>query len=272
LESLPFPPFRDIWWFLLYLQNLPVTFSNGVFAPGLPGHYWSLAVEEHFYLVWPLLVLLMPLRRLFWMSGLLILTAVVARWVFVCKLGLNPFYFTLCRVDALACGTLLACIEAEGKLFQLRRLFEITLLALLPTLAVVWIRFSDQGAGWLQVIKFTFVGGFYWALIGLIVCCQDRKWVHFLFANSPLRFCGKVGYGLYIYHILTIKLVDTWLPAGKYGIVFLAVVLLLVLLISWLSFQFIESPFLKLKKFFSYDQPAKQVASSVTMEPISNLR
>lgn len=249
VEHLSSVPLKQTWWYWVYLQNIPPTLSNGMAVPG-PGHYWSLAVEEHFYFIWPLLVFFVPVRRLFIMSGLLILGALGARWVFVCQLGLTPFYFTFCRMDALALGTLLACIEAQGLLGRLKHVFLASLFILLPVLGLTWVRFSDQGTQWLQILKFTFVGSMYWALLGVAVSYQDAKAVRILFANKPLRFCGKVGYGLYVYQGLLIPLLRLWMPPAKYGPFFLVTVFLVTLAVSWVSFKFFESPFLRLKRFF----------------------
>jgi peptidoglycan/LPS O-acetylase OafA/YrhL len=232
-----------------------MTLADGA-AIGLPGHYWSLAVEEHFYLLWPLLVYLAPLRRLMWLSWIVIAGALAVRWAFLFRLGLTPFYFTLCRIDALGWGTVLACMEAGGQMLRFRKVFSAALFVLLPALAIGWTRFADQGANWLQLVKYTLVGGTYWACIGLAVCCQDQKWVRWTLAGKPLRFCGKVSYGLYIYQGITLPLVGRWIPPGRHGPIFLIVLIVLTLLISWLSFRFIESWFLSLKRFFDSERPA----------------
>jgi len=251
LQNHPLAPFRQTWWWWCYLQNIPSTWAHAGTAIAGPGHYWSLAVEEHFYLVWPLIVLLVPRRRLIWVSGLLIVLAILVRYVFIYKLGLPVFFFTLCRVDALAWGTLLACLETNLSIIRFRKLFLVTFIALIPLLVVVWTRFTEQGAGWLQVVKYTFVGAIYWAFLGLVICDRNARWIRFGLANKPLRFCGKVSYGLYVYQGLTLWLAEPWL-SSKYGLVSLVAMILATLVISWLSFRLLESPFLRMKKFFEY--------------------
>jgi len=83
-------------------------------------HFWSLAVEEHFYLVWPFLVYLFSLKSLWKVCLLIIGLAFLARCVGV-YLGLHPFYFTLtfCRFDALATKALLATFAHENTLVKL---------------------------------------------------------------------------------------------------------------------------------------------------------
>jgi peptidoglycan/LPS O-acetylase OafA/YrhL len=250
LEGQPAAPFGRYWWFFVFLQNIPPTFHS--ITSFVPGHYWSLAVEEHFYLLWPLLVFATPPRRLVWWSGLIILAALACRWWFLFELKLDVFYCTPCRMDALAWGTLLACLEANGGIFKLSRVFLVILLILMPVLSVVWIRFSDNGANWLELVKYTFVGAIYWALLGLIISHQATKLVRQLLANAGLRFVGKISFGLYVYQALSYHVINRCVSVSKHGLTAFALVVMLTLVVSWASFRFYETPFLKLKRFFEY--------------------
>src|SRR6185437_15338652 len=70
------PPSEQVWsW--LFLSNIPETFHS--LAGAGPPHYWSLAVEEHFYLLWPALVMGLPRMRLPWALGAIVSAAVVFR-------------------------------------------------------------------------------------------------------------------------------------------------------------------------------------------------
>ena len=75
------------------------------------GHLWSLAIEEHFYMAWPLLVYLCSRRGVVGLCGVLMAGALACRIGLMAAgcdgLGL-PYQFTLCRVDALAVGAMLA--------------------------------------------------------------------------------------------------------------------------------------------------------------------
>src|SRR5436190_1162893 len=100
LQGRESPPFARAWWFWVHLQNIPTTFP-GLIADG-PGVYWSLAVEEHFYLVWPVLVLVVPSRWLPRVAGAVIVLALAARALFLFALDLPVDTFTACRMDAIA--------------------------------------------------------------------------------------------------------------------------------------------------------------------------
>ena len=76
------------------------------------GHLWSLSVEEHFYLVWPLLFGLLPNRRLLWACLAYSAAAVVARVILVPRVSLptDPNLFSPIRADAIAAGCALALV------------------------------------------------------------------------------------------------------------------------------------------------------------------
>ena len=62
IANVPWVPFGDQLWGWLYAINLHTTFSST--EARLPGHFWSLAVEEHFYFIWPAVVLMCSRRRI----------------------------------------------------------------------------------------------------------------------------------------------------------------------------------------------------------------
>jgi peptidoglycan/LPS O-acetylase OafA/YrhL len=134
LEKTPVDAFRTTWWYWFYLQNVPDTF-NQLHSAG-PFQYWSLAVEEHFYMIWPLIVYFAPVRSLERFSLVLIGAAIIFRAIFIFGFKVGVFYFTLCRMDALAFGTLLACLEATGLLVRYRKAGMILLVSLLPVLVI----------------------------------------------------------------------------------------------------------------------------------------
>jgi peptidoglycan/LPS O-acetylase OafA/YrhL len=90
-------PLRESWWFWVYLQNIPPTFAPA--AVSGPAHFWSLAVEEEFYLVWPLLVLLLGRAGLWRAASIAVLLSVALRAVLVAS---GHHYLKLAIFDGLA--------------------------------------------------------------------------------------------------------------------------------------------------------------------------
>lgn len=250
IEKTPFEPFSKTWWYWCYLQNVPDTFTQ-LSAAG-PLHYWSLAVEEHFYMFWPFLVYFVSVRTLTWLSVGVIGMALAVRAFFLFGLKVGVFYFTFCRMDALAFGALLACLEATGKIENCRKITAIILAVLLPPLIFAWVKLTGSGADLLQVVKFLFVGIIYFALIGLIVSYKDSIWIGRLFGNRALRTVGKISYGLYVYHGLCYYYVD---KASFGPVLNLLLCFAVAFAVSWLSFRFFETPFLKQKRLFPMSSP-----------------
>lgn len=250
LHKQPFAPVSQTWWYWTYLQNVPSTFPG--FVANGPGHFWSLAVEEHFYLLWPLLVYLTPVRKLHLLSLVVIAGAAIFRAVFVCGFGLDVFSFTPCRMDALAFGTLLACIEATGQTAKFKWGFVVMFATVLPVLGVLWTRVTGEGASWVQIIKYTFIAITYWAAIGAVISFQEAPWLRMSLANRPLRFAGKISYGLYVYHPMCFGLIFGLISVRTHGVLALAAGIAATFVLSWLSFRFFESYFLRLKKHFPY--------------------
>ncbi len=102
----------QIWsWF--YLENWK-WIIQGVFDRGPLVHFWSLAVEEQFYLICPALIYILPRRLLSWFLGIVILSALFFRsWLLLTSplthtLAQSILVNPLCRVDTLAMGSLIA--------------------------------------------------------------------------------------------------------------------------------------------------------------------
>ncbi len=95
------------WWYFTYITNWKANFA----APDLYlGHFWSLAVEEQFYVVWPTVVLLLARRRLAWACAALIISATILRCVWSAQgVYWNQIYrLTVTRWDTMAMGALCA--------------------------------------------------------------------------------------------------------------------------------------------------------------------
>jgi peptidoglycan/LPS O-acetylase OafA/YrhL len=199
--------FRVDWRYLLlcvfYLAN---------FADRLPGeHYgplWSLAVEEQFYLVWPLLVRRLHLRTL----GILCIGSIVLspllRYVCTSKilpLG-DPYTATWLLTDTLAAGALIAILlrspgatPARVRAFTVGAgLVGIAMLALEFRLRLL-SRATALGAA-LQPEPFLFL----FAAMLLLALQYGSHPVIFRI-TGPLRFFGYISYGLYLFHLLGFK-------------------------------------------------------------------
>lgn len=241
---------------LLYLSNLTPLFGVAIAYPVL----WSLAVEEHFYLLWPLAVRNFSSRTILAGSAAIVLLSPLLRWIsyrIQSRQGwvsFELFDYTWNSADGLACGAFLAVWLREfapdrrkfGK--QIAGLLIIGL-ALLPfgTLS----RHTAAGAA-LQVVPWHFL---FVVFIGAALLAGSR-WGEAA-RSRFLEFFGEISYGLYLYHLLVFNGFEWLLNKGVIRrlqidpLLGLSIRFLIcggiAVGIAYLSRRFFEEPFLRLK-------------------------
>lgn len=237
----------DQIWFWLYLQNFAFTFEIPIEGPN---HFWSLAVEEHFYLLWPVIVYYFSLRQLY-RTALLGIILCFATRVLLLHYDYGVFYFTFCRIDGLALGGILACMERENTLQIAKKVFIATPVMLILFLLPTYMYLGGQQDYWLQLTKSTLISLFFFCLLGLIIQMEPGNILLRFLSISFLTFTGKISYGLYVLQgigfYITMKL-------GFYQSSFCLVLLssfLINYVIAYLVYSFYETPFLKLKSKLS---------------------
>lgn len=253
-------------WLFLYASNLQMTLAASWSAPP-PGfaHFWSLAVEEQFYMIWPAVVLLLSPARLMGVAIAGIVFAPLIRlWFFMGGNPVGAYLFTFARADALLIGALVALI----RIYHPRQLPRFAVWAgglgmLLLAMALIDAPAVNQ----MYMIRDVSVLGFsgfamvYAAL--LIATLQVRALGRMLRARW-LRSVGRVSYGMYVIHFILLYWYLVAVPVrprvgapGLIGAVVLGSLITYgVALGTWVA---IERPFLALKKRFPYgtaDKPA----------------
>ena len=251
---------------LLYLSNI-AQFLNGHVAGGV-ALFWSLAVEEQFYLVWPLAILLLPRRAL---RPTIVATIALAAIFRVGMATLAPghgltYMLPISCLDALGLGALLALLRMkEG---GSRRLESIGLLVGLPTwLAIRALIVANRAPPAIAAIEPTaYALVFAW----LIARVADgfRGAVGRVLAWRPIVYLGTISYGLYVVHTLVypiaIARVRVWPVPSVMSILPLRLVVLFVstAAVASLSWWLYERPINRLKRFFPYvrDTTTRRVA------------
>lgn len=257
---------RQFLLLFTYLQNTPLWLHGSQSAVAQPAdHLWSLAVEEQFYLVWPVLIFLIRDRRkLLWTAATLALIAPVTRF-FLLAHGASfqaTYKWTICRADSLLAGAWLALI-IRGKLRDtvLRYATPVFVVALILCGIIAWrtgnfqwgINYSINSYGYsIVAIACT-------SLIAMSL--RPASFTARAMRAKSLRFFGKYSYGIYVYHQMVFALV-AWLIRGYlqshihskalYHIAEMVCVLLITMPLAVFSYHFYEKPFLKLKRYFNY--------------------
>jgi len=233
----------DAGWYALYLGNLHTAFY-GHASDGL-AFFWSLAVEEQFYVVWPCVILFLPRRA--WQPialGALIVAALARIGHYELGGPLPAYVLTWCRMDALAWGAFLAMRRV--------RLVE----SVLGIGAVVLIAgLSARASVHLSGLESICVIASGLAVSGLSTGCAGR-----LFSLRPLVGLGAISYGVYVWSglmpWLILPLIErqlgiTVMPAhgSLAGFLVLSAATIGLAVVSW---QLFERPLNDLKRWFPY--------------------
>ncbi|MFO0588718.1 MAG: acyltransferase [Polyangiaceae bacterium] len=242
---------------LFYFANWRAIFAGKSYwdlfsAPSPLEHTWSLAIEEQFYVLWPLISFFV-LRRakgspraLLVTSAALAIASGAAMWLlFDPERSSRAYMGTDARGASILVGAALACALAgkptiEGK-GALRTLDALGFLAMIG-LGVAWARMDGQSA-------FLYHGGFWLTEAGvlvLIACAAqgDKSLVSKVFSFAPLRWAGLVSYGLYLYHWpLFVVLSEQRVGFGGFKLTLLRFAATIA--IAYVSYRFLEQPIRK---------------------------
>ena len=192
-------------WLWTYLGNVLFAREGGFEASPYTGHFWSLAVEEQFYLAWPLLVWMLPRRRL-----ALVCLGLVAG-AFALRFGIHrttfnataAYVLTPARMDALALGALVAVAAREPSWWpRVRRGAPWVLGMAAAAVAAVWVHQGGLFGGdpVVQVWAFGPLAAGFAALIVLAVDPAPSSRFSRTLSRPWLRGAGKYSYGLYVLH------------------------------------------------------------------------
>lgn len=218
-------------------------------------HLWSLGVEEQFYLVWPWILLFCPKRFRLPVIGLLVVVGLVYIFTHYTdpSIGAIPF----ADLHTLGMGGILGCLyayrhPAMGWLEKHRHLLVTVTLA---HLIVVLIFFRENSAFWhlyrdLSLCLCTFC-------LVLVSIFGWKGLIGYITRNRVVQYLGVISYGIYLYH-MPVPFVYRAI-AGRYfpsvhmspG-VFMVFCFAVTIGLAALSYKFIETPFLKLKRYFAY--------------------
>jgi peptidoglycan/LPS O-acetylase OafA/YrhL len=224
-------------------------------------HFWSLAVEEQFYIIWPLIILFLPKRALPILMACFITVGLVSQLL-----------TTDHEFGHLPTNTCLDCFGIGG------------LLAYFLTYHPSVLRSSKRTLGVLAALSFLAlaIGGWFvyhlpctrffhaiisvWLINHILIYKDEKSIISYVLKSKALIKVGKVSYGIYLYHVLYVYVASNlwykyvydhysrYINRSFEPWIFVCLNFPVLYGIAWLSWRFIEKPFLSLKHKFSYER------------------
>jgi peptidoglycan/LPS O-acetylase OafA/YrhL len=253
LSGDPDPVAREsFFWHLAYLTNFRSFFVG--MDQIRQGHFWSLAVEEHFYLLAPLVVLLARPRTLVGIITLVITAVAAARWsVYAAGSARDFWVLSPMQFDLLGLGIATAVIERKGSFLGV------------DTRWLRWLGWAGAAFFVLYIRRF-YLGrpgiGIWYATFGplslgvataalVLTLWQRPTWLAARFlALRPFAYFGQISYGLYLFHPNCLGWSEQYY--GKYNLPNTFVGLVATLAVAMLSWHTFEKPINNLKNRFHY--------------------
>jgi peptidoglycan/LPS O-acetylase OafA/YrhL len=230
------------WYLYLFLMNATLAF--GVAHPESLDVLWSLAVEEQFYLAWPIGVYFWSERTIASIAGALIVAAPILRWICTPYFAHSwPIYvLTPFRMDLLAVGALLAVTWRQHR-DKIERFGQYG--PAVSAIALFALFVLSRKFGW-STYGNTQTGNVWIYELSLIICTGVILWSLsgrgiWILTLSPVVFLGRISYSVYLIHRTVLITLGEHL-SGKVTVAVLSFAL--TLLYATLSWYFLERPLL----------------------------
>ncbi|MDQ6814433.1 MAG: acyltransferase [Bacteroidota bacterium] len=206
------------------------------------GHLWSLSIEEHFYLIWPLIFKFLKKYRIFLAFAIIIIVTLIRLVTDVSVMHI------LTRGDALMWGCVFAIYSNRLMFFlnSIKKEFQLVPFIILLLVLAFKRFFTLMGAHEYENWVTTFFGSYGLLTnlsVGFVILisihCSNTVWYRFL-NNGILNYIGKLSYSIYLWQQLFFSSRLERLSSFPYNIV-------AIFIVAFLSFNLVEKPFLNLR-------------------------
>jgi len=265
-------------WYWGYGVNLLYAFTRGEGTPLNTGHFWSLSIEEQFYLIWPLVVWACTPRRLLRVIALTMIGGLAFRLALVLHDPGNAravYFLTPGRLDTLMTGAALAVVaRMPGGLARLEGLAPRAIGAGVITLgSLALLRGTlNPSDPVLAVAAFPLVALVFGAVLVMAVTQPPTGRLARVLRCEGLRKWGTYSYGIYIIHLPLLGAIEYKTTFYEHGVALLGgsrlpSVLLLAAVAApvsyafgYMSYHLYEKRFLELKRYFARPSAARAAA------------
>jgi peptidoglycan/LPS O-acetylase OafA/YrhL len=214
---------------------------------------WSVAVEEQFYLFWPVLFLLFR-KNIRWVILLGILITFVSRWFYAHNYDVRE-YFSPCLVAYFMIGGFYAIYTSRVNAWLLKFKNSGPWVGIIWLLFILFIRgiiFKGNYPNWFAAIEPLLYGFTFILFINHAVINSQKPY----FLSKILEYLGKISYGLYVFHMMALMIVKAVIGGGgwqNFTLVF-CIAFVLTVVAAAISYGIWERPFLKLKHKFAFKE------------------
>jgi peptidoglycan/LPS O-acetylase OafA/YrhL len=258
------PEWLHAWYLYPFLMNFYVFLPHSL--PSSHVVLWSLAVEEQFYLVWPIIVYFLNEKAIAWTAGVFFLTAPILRWLCTPMFAQHwqIYVLTPFRMDLMAAGAIFAVVWRKypekfkkygvfGPVLTAVALAVFALLARNPHFTTT-ANTSEANVWVYELSLLASAGVVAWALSGRFV--GVLTW-------APVRYLGRISYSIYLIHITAIFLIERYWPTlTEHSVA--AVAAVTVLLYAAASWHLVEKPILFWKPKSRIRREAEQDERAIT--------
>jgi len=229
------------WWsYPLFLQNLLV--ASPTSAAGPLGVTWSLAVEEQFYLVWPLVVRAFSQNQLRRLTVSVICISPALR-LLLASHHVNLYSNTFSRLDGLMAGALIAVVIRSAD-FVPSRFVKPAWIVLFTALPLAFV-LEAVHARWI-VFSFSAIAS---ACLIFLSMYSGQQTLQAALRNRFMVYTGQISYGLYLLHKLPFDTAKAF-QLNSHPILMAVILFAACYGLAALSWTLLEMPFLRLKRFF----------------------
>jgi peptidoglycan/LPS O-acetylase OafA/YrhL len=240
---------RTTWHALLYLNNWNIVWHPRATQNDL-GHLWSLGIEEQFYIVWPIVMIVIaalktPPKIAVFLTAIF---AVIVAWhrLELWNHGASwrlLYVRTDARVDSLLIGASFAFVYRYYRVPS-------EILNFLATSSFIGLIYMTYRFGSVPLHPFLFQGGFtvIAVLAGtIILAATEGAWfANRILISRPLTIIGKISYGLYLWHLPVFVVLGRHVTSGPKPLRIL-IGIVIASAVTSLSWHFVEKPFLNIK-------------------------
>jgi peptidoglycan/LPS O-acetylase OafA/YrhL/lysophospholipase L1-like esterase len=235
------------WWFIFHHVSYFASFG----PPSPLGHLWSLAVEEQFYLLWPLILILAALflhrrGKVFWFTLVLAIASALAM-AFIYQPGTDPsrvYYGTDTRAFALLIGSALALIWPSRKLPTVIANSSRVMLDLVGLTGLAILLFMIWHTS--EYEAFLYRGGLVLLSVAtalvIAVLAHPASLLGKVLGMKPLRWIGVRSYGIYLWHYPVIILTSPAVNTEGVDVYRASLQVIVSILLAALSWKFVEDP------------------------------